>query len=158
MFPTTHDISPENLEVNLEGIAHVLNRGHDILIVSKPHLECIKAICDKFIAFKDKILFRFTIGSASDKVLKFWEPNAPDFCERLASLKHAFECGFETSVSCEPMLDERIEDVVTKVEPYVTDAIWIGKMNNCTARVNRNTNGDPTYIKAAEAIQRAAVR
>lgn len=153
MFPTTHDISPENLEINLKGIAHVLNRGHEILIVSKPHLECIKAICDRFVAFKDKILFRFTIGSASDKVLKFWEPNAPNFAERLASLRHAFSCGFATSASCEPMLDEYIELVVDAVYDYVTDAIWLGKMNDSVARVSRNTDGDIVYIQAAKEVE-----
>lgn len=153
MFPTTHDISPKNLEINLEGIAHVLNRGHEILIVSKPHLECIKAICDKFVAFKDKILFRFTIGSASNNVLAFWEPNAPDFMERIEALRHAFFCGFATSVSCEPMLDENIDLVVEAARAYVTDAIWLGKMNDCVTRVSRNTNGDPAYIKAAREVE-----
>lgn len=153
MFPTTHDITPAHLDLSLDGIAYILSRGHEVLIVSKPHLECIEAICKQFSGFRDKILFRFTIGSASDKVLKFWEPNAPNFAERLASLKHAFACGFATSVSCEPMLDEHIELVVDAVRDYVTDAIWLGKMNNCMARVNRNTDGDVTYLLAAEKLE-----
>jgi len=153
MFPTAHDITPEHLALNLEGIATVLGRGHEILIVSKPHLACIKAICEKFADFKDRILFRFTIGSASNTILKFWEPNAPSFEERLEALKYAFECGFETSVSCEPMLDENIHRVVAAVRDHVTDSIWIGKMNNCITRVTRNTGGDLVCIEAAEKLQ-----
>jgi DNA repair photolyase len=87
---------------------------------------------------KDRILFRFTIGSANDEVLSFWEPGAPSFRERLGSLKLAYHHGFETSVSCEPMLDDGIEDVVAAVEDYVTDAIWIGKANKLASRLSLN--------------------
>src|SRR5664280_2327835 len=89
MYPSAHDIRPEHLKENMEFLKHILEAGNEVLIVSKPHLECIKAICKEFEAYKDKILFRFTIGSADDNVLKFWEPGAPGFKERLECLKWA---------------------------------------------------------------------
>jgi len=88
MFPSTHDITLDHLNESLLVIERILQPGNDILLVSKPRLECIKAICEKFKNYKSKILFRFTIGSADSKVLKFWEPKAPDFNERLSCLKY----------------------------------------------------------------------
>ena len=44
MFPTTHDITPASLPVCLNQIQKVLSAGHSILIVSKPHADCIAAI------------------------------------------------------------------------------------------------------------------
>ena len=78
---------------------------------------------------KEQLLFRFTIGSALDEVLSFWEPGAPVFAERLAALELAWANGYQTSVSCEPMLDGHIDAVIHQVEPFVTDAIWLGKAN-----------------------------
>jgi DNA repair photolyase len=151
MFPTSHDILPSNLNACLTVLTKLLKAGNRVLIVSKPHLDVIKTLCKELELFKSRILFRFTIGSADDKVLKSWEPGAPDFAERLASLKYAKEHGFDTSVSCEPMLDNRIDVVITAVKPYVTDSIWLGRPNRLNANIAINTEGDP-------AVQKAAVR
>jgi hypothetical protein len=158
MYPSAHDIHPNHLEENMIFLNNILTAGNEVLIVSKPHLEVIKEICSRFVSYKNKILFRFSIGSADDNVLKFWEPNAPDFNERLDSLKWAFKEGFQTSISCEPMLDNHIEDVIDKVEPYVTETIWIGKINRLLGKTGRgrldfNGHNDPnTLLKAHELI------
>jgi DNA repair photolyase len=138
MFPSTHDITPEHLQENLTFLGHLLAAGNKVLIVSKPHLECVKSMCDAFIPFKGNILFRFTIGSADSNILKFWEPNAPDFNERLESLKYAFNSGYQTSVSCEPMLDDKIDQVIQQALPYVTETIWIGIPNLLIERLSKN--------------------
>jgi len=151
MFPTTHDITPNTLPVCLDQIHYIVDGGHEALIVSKPHYDCIAVICDVFKACKKKILFRFTIGSASNATLKLWEPGAPSFDERLASLKLAHRLGFETSISCEPMLDGNIDAVIKKVEPYVTDAIWLGKMNQVKARLTFN-RAPQAVVQAAEVL------
>jgi len=70
--------------------------------------------------------------------LNFWEPNAPDFEERLESLKYAFNAGYQTSISCEPMLDDKIDQVITQVSPYVTETIWLGKPNKLNERLSMN--------------------
>lgn len=136
MFPTTHDVFPETLDNVINYLEKWLAKGNDILIVSKPRLECIKAMCDKFKAYKKQIVFRFTIGSKYDKTLKFWEPDAPDYEERKKALKYAFEAGYETSVSCEPYLDKYIVELVEELLPYITNTIWVGKMNKIGSRVN----------------------
>lgn len=154
MFPSSHDIYPEHLSSSLSFLENLLSIGNNVLIVSKPHYECIQAICDKFAAFKDNILFRFTIGSSNSRVLEFWEPGAPNFDERLSSLELAYYKGFQTSVSCEPMLDNCIDDVVFKTLPFVTDAIWIGKMNSLFARLKINRETSKNVIRRAEELIR----
>jgi len=131
MFPSSHDITPGNLDACMIVIEKLLFVGNELLIVSKPNLACIRAICHRFKAFKNKVIFRFTIGACDDDILSFFEPNAPRYEERKASLKYAFEEGFETSVSVEPMLcADGIIDLVEDLEPFTTNSIWIGKMNH----------------------------
>ena len=130
MFPTTHDITQANLEPCLAVLKKMLAAGNEVLVVSKPHLVCVNRLCQELEAYKDQILFRFTIGSAAAAVLSFWEPHAPSYPERLASLREAFQRGYKTSVSCEPMLDGSILRVIDDARPYVTDAIWLGRVNN----------------------------
>ena len=151
MFPSSHDITPNNLDACLTVLKNLLVAGNRVLVVSKPHLECIKAICERFEAFKERILFRFTIGACDDGVLSYWEPNAPDYDERKASLIYAYESGFHTSVSVEPMLDAaNIDTLISELMPYVTNAIWIGKMNHL-GRLEKNA--DPVMQRAIEKIR-----
>jgi len=131
MFPSSHDITPHNLLACLIVLRKLLEAENRILIVSKPHLECIAAICRAFEDRKEQILFRFTIGAMDNQVLSLWETNAPSYEERKEALKHAYQKGFETSVSAEPMLDsDHIDDLVDDLMPFVTNAIWIGLMNH----------------------------
>ena len=129
MFPTSHDITEESLDNCLIVLKKLVEAGNEVLVTTKPKINCIKQICDNFGEFKDNIQFRFTITSNDDKKLKFWEPNAPTYNERLKSLKYAFNKNFKTSVSIEPFLDEDPVELIKKVLPYVTDSIWVGKMN-----------------------------
>lgn len=149
MFPSSHDIHPDNLKYTLRFLENILQPGNNVLIVTKPHLKCIKAICNQFEAYKQNILFRFTIGSSNSKILKFWEPHAPSYRERVKSLKHAHKSGFQTSISCEPMLDELVENIVNDVLPFVTDCIWIGKANYLIRRLKMNGENDETTLKKA---------
>ena len=151
MFPTSHDITPRNVEHCLLVLMKLLDAGNDVLIVSKPRIECVELLCGDLDRFKSQIVFRFSIGSADDRVLEYWEPGAPTFRQRLSCLKYAFEQGFETSVSCEPMLDDRIEDVVKAVRPYTTDSIWIGKVNNLAPIIRLNCPGNQVVTSRAAA-------
>ena len=61
------------------------------------------------------------------------EPNAPKSQERMVSLTYAFEHGFRTSVSMEPMLDTaNIGALIESLYPYVSEDIWLGTMNHLT--------------------------
>ncbi len=149
MFPSSHDIHPNHLDETIYYLEKILHCGNTVLIVTKPHLICIQEICNKFSLYKKNILFRFTIGSSNNETLKFWEPGAPVFEERLESIKWAFSNGYKTSISCEPMLDDNIEDVIIKTTDYVTDYIWLGKINFLLRRLKMNGINDKESIDRA---------
>ena len=152
MFPTTHDITEGNLADCLMVLKKLLGAGNQVLVVSKPHLNCIKVLCQELETYKDQILFRFTIGSADDAVLSFWEPHAPNYRERIDSLRWAFEQGYKTSVSCEPMLDGNIQRVIDDARPFVTDAIWLGRVNNLRSMLAFNAPSNRTARAKAEEL------
>jgi len=129
MFPSSHDITPTSLNNCIIVLNRLLKVGNEVLITTKPNLSCIKKICDYFFKFKSQIQFRFTITSLDCELLKFWEPNAPKFEERIESLKYAFNSNYKTSVSIEPFLDKNPIPLIKKLIPLVTESIWIGKMN-----------------------------
>jgi hypothetical protein len=131
MFPSSHDIVdiPEVEQACLDVLEKLLECGNSVLLTTKPRLSVVRKIICQFSDFKDKLQFRFTITSRNDNLLKFWEPNAPLFEERLSCLELAFTEDFKTSVSIEPFLDHDPQTLVKMVEPYSTESIWIGKMN-----------------------------
>lgn len=153
MFPSSHDITPNNINEAMIVLRKILEADNEVLVVSKPHYVCIKKICDTFTEYKDKILFRFTIGSYDNNVLKFWEPNAPELKERMKALRYAFNNGYETSVSCEPMMDDRVDKVIDAVKPYVTETIWLGKVNLMWSRLKRNTDMNDVIVKKATELE-----
>jgi len=155
MFPTTHDITPTNLSACIQKLTRLLAPGNEGIIVTKPHLDYVKALCEVFPMFKDQFVFRFTIGSSNSDTLRFWEPGAPDFEERLSSLKYAHWKGYQTSVSCEPMLDNNIADVVEQVLPYVTETVWIGKPNKLKGRLSVNGHNDEETMTRADRLQQS---
>lgn len=131
MFPSSHDIidSPEVKEACFIVIKKLLEAGNDILITTKPKLSITKDIIGQFYSFKEQLQFRFTITSLNNRLLSFWEPNAPTYEERFASLKYAYEKNFRTSVSIEPFLDHTPQTLINMLSPYVTESIWLGPMN-----------------------------
>lgn len=147
MFPSSHDITPEHLNESIIMLRNILKSGNQVLIVSKPNLEGIQRICESFTDCKDRILFRFTIGSTDSSILKYWEPNAPSFEERLECLRLAFKSGYQTSISSEPLLDKNVDDLINQLSPNVTDSIWIGKPNKLIYRTRVNGWGDEETVK-----------
>ena len=152
MFPTTHDITPLNIDACTEALLSMLSAGNDVLIVSKPHLSCLRHICSKVSSYRKQILFRFTIGTSNDEVMSFWEPDTTSYNERLECLKYAFFKSFNTSVSSEPMLDGSIDKVVHAVKPYVTDAIWLGRVNQIKSALAQNCPKDKEAKRMADEL------
>jgi hypothetical protein len=122
---------------------------------SWPCLPCVERLCSELAPFRNQIVFRFSIGSASNAVLKFWEPGAPTFKQRLACLKAAYLHDFQTSVSCEPMLDDNIDRVVDAVHPYVTDSIWLGKINRLRSILPQTCPNDADTLQRGEKLMAA---
>lgn len=148
MFPTAHDIVPENLNHYMEHLRLLLEAGNRVLIVSKPHFSCIEKLCEVFSSWRKQILYRFTITARKDELLRYWEPKAPLFQERYDCLAHAFEKGFQTSVSVEPMLDVKdVIKMIDKLYPYVTHSIWIGMMNKIDKRITLKTKTDYRQVE-----------
>jgi DNA repair photolyase len=144
MLPTTHDITIGTIDAVRRVARHLLAHENELLIVSKPRLELIQSLClglqNACRYPRARVLFRFTIGSYLDSTLKFWEPGAPCFSERLATLAWCHHDGWQTSVSMEPMLEcnQRMIELVEMVAPQVSDTIWLGKMNQPEARLKAN--------------------
>jgi DNA repair photolyase len=146
MFPSTHDIfdiSPFK-EVCFIVLRKLLESRNEVLITTKPKLTIIQGIDHEFCQFKEQIQFRFTLTSINDELLKFWEPNAPRFKERLTSLEYAFSRGFKTSVSIEPFLDYDPAELIETITPFTTESIWIGRMNYIS-RKNLSKEEKPHY-------------
>jgi len=131
MFPSSHDIVdiPGIREACFTTLGKLLESNNEVLVTTKPNFSIIQQIDNLYSGYKKYLQFRFTITSADNNLLKFWEPNAPLFEERLDSLKYAFDRKYRTSVSIEPFLDRKPQVLVSIVEPFCTESIWIGKMN-----------------------------
>jgi len=156
MFPSAHDIFLENVDDYIKVAINILNAGHDIICVSKPRIKCIKKICKamsklpKKMNIKQRFQFRFTICSDNNEILKDWEPFAPSLDERIESLKYAFEHGFVTSISIEPILDNP-DKLIKLITPYITPvkgSIWIGYMSNCPSDIDIEDSHIEKRIKA----------
>lgn len=152
MFPTAHDITDQNIDECLAVIGRMLAAGNDLLIVSKPRLSCVKRLCDELAPYRAQLVFRFSIGSTDDAVLSFWEPGAPGFKDRLASLKTACLRDFQTSVSGEPMLDGNPDALIAAVHPFVTDSIWLGKVNRLRQILQFNCPRNAEAVRRGEAL------
>jgi len=159
MFPTTHDITPRNLSESICVLRKLLKAGNKVLLVSKPHSDCIEAICDSFQGYRKRLMFRFTIGSHDDRILSFWEPNAPCFNERLQCLMYAYESGYQTSVSCEPFLEPGLNEVIDlfeKLKTYITHSLWFGKLRHFNKRMDMTgvtSEQKERFIKPLKAAQ-----
>lgn len=152
MFPSAHDITPGNLSICLDAIGEMLEYGHELLIVSKPHPECIEAICSRFGLHRKRIMFRFTMGAFLES--PFWEPHAPGLLDRIKALNHTFVAGFRSSISCEPLLvtPKRLMNWIPVLDELVTDTIWIGKPNQLRQRLRINGECDAETEEKAAAI------
>jgi DNA repair photolyase len=152
MFPTSHDITPRNLKGCVETIHYMLGEGRKVLVVSKPHFECVSVMLDEFEDQTDNVEFRFTLGALSKPVLAFWEPGAPSAFERLHCIEYAASFGFKVSVSAEPCLDWGIQTVHLLAEACFqagADHIWFGMLNQWERRLAHLTDAQ----RAAEPYQ-----
>jgi hypothetical protein len=114
----------------------LLKSGNLVLITTKPDPHCIQQLMYQLRQWRDQIVFRFTITSLSEHRLRHWEPHAPTFFERERALMHAHREGWTTSVSIEPYLDPDPVPLLLRVFPYVTETVWLGKLNYKTTEFN----------------------
>lgn len=141
MFPSSHDLFPEHLDIIVKYLRRILDAGNRILIVSKPRFDVIPHIADEFIISARRIEFRFTIGTDEDETMKFWEPNAPSYKERKMCVKYTSICGYRTSVSMEPLLTETPENVINDLKKWACE-FWLGKMNHVSLNLEGEAETD----------------
>lgn len=154
MFPSAHDFCSGYRRECFSTLENLLQAGNRVLVVTKPSLETIRDLCTTFSWYRNReqILFRFTIGTLDRTLAGYWEPGAPWPSNRLLALYLAHQAGFATSVSMEPLLDApRVDELIRRVDPLVTETIWIGTMREIKRRVIPGT--DPAAIAAIRAGQ-----
>lgn len=156
MFPSTHDITPFNVDAYIRVASLILKKGNRLLIVSKPHWDCMDKTMRALEAYREQILFRFTLGAMDEQLTRFWEPGAPSPLERLNVLDTASGRGFATSISIEPMLAgvEETVRVVENVLPAKPQTVWVGKMNRPRSRIPINSTEIEEAICRIEKQQR----
>lgn len=136
-FPANHDITPVLLQPSLLYIGNLLRAGNNVLVCSKPHLECVRAICDQFDGYKEQLSFDMTITTMDEHRSRLFEPGAPLPQERLAALRYASHQGVKCSVRIEPMLEAEVNTgmLIECVYPYISGNITLGKMVNAGKRL-----------------------
>jgi len=147
MYQTNSDISPQHIKEHIFMIGKILKAGNSIFCITKPHYECVEKICKEFYNYKDKIELCFTIGSTNTETLAFWESGASNYQERKASLCMAYDQGFTTSVSAEPLLDRDLDGLVEELTPFITRHLWFGKMNFPMQGLSANGHWDIETMK-----------
>lgn len=147
MMPSSHDISSANVDAAIECLKNLLERGNRVLVVTKAQLSAVNSMIaalksPPLARYRDSVSFRVTIGTADEVMIRRFEPGAPDFHERFMALRSLFMAGFRTSVSAEPLLGgiDTFNDLYLRVRRYVTDCIWVGKMNMPRQRIRMNTD------------------
>ena len=150
MFPSTHDITPANVMDCGGFLAEILKPGNRVLIVSKPHAGVVDYLCKLLARWGEQVEFRFTIGARDDALLRYWEPSAPGFDERMNAAEMADGHGYNVSFSVEPMLDSAdILGLVAEMTPFA-ETIWIGKMNQVRRRVQIYDDEDRRQVERIE--------
>lgn len=153
MFPTTSDILPEFYEQYLKRIKSILNDGHSLVLVSKPHREVWDKLVTELAPYKDRVIVRFTIGSQNDELLRVLEPGAPTFEERFYCLRLMFENGFTTSVSMEPAIDLlHTPELINKLLPYCSLDLWVGTLNHID-KLRKLNQGNQEVLDAINKIE-----
>lgn len=148
MMPSSHDIDRKNTSYAAECLKRLLDNNNRVLIVTKPRAAAIGGLISvltsaPYSAKKDMVTFRLSISTADEVLLRRFEPDAPDFHERLMALRELKLAGLRAGVSAEPLLGgyDTFRDLYARVKPFLTDEIWVGKLNQGRQRIHMNTGG-----------------
>lgn len=131
MFPTMHDISELNQVYYRHYLYILLNNDNKVLVVTKGNVEMFSVINHVITNCPGKLKnleIRVTIGSLNDVTLAHFEPHAPSAKQRLRVIETAYKSGIKTSISCEPMLDRSVLNLIPVAKMYASE-IWFGLAN-----------------------------
>jgi len=144
MFPTTHDITLDNIHRIVDATGAMLDRGNTILFVTKAGptpIDLLLYYLDQFPHSRKSIEFRFSITTLNYKTQRFWEPDAPHIIDRIEAMKDANCAGFRVSVSCEPMLFKDEAEILPHFQAMIlagASEVWYGYLKNARARIAQN--------------------
>lgn len=131
MFPTMHDITSTTKTIYAQLLRDLLMLDDKVLVVTKGNKEMFEVIDFLNTACPEKfenLELRVTIGSIDNERLKYFEPGAPSCYERVSLLRYAKMNGIKVSISCEPMLDDSVKDLIWTAMELECD-IWFGLAN-----------------------------
>jgi len=128
-YPSTHNITKNNIDICLVTIKEILTAGNDLLLVLKPFPDVVEKLCMQLQQWKKQIEFRFTITTMDDSIIEIFEPNGPSYEERRIALNIAFGLGYKTSLSIEPYLTVTVEKLIMDLQHMITGLIFVGPMN-----------------------------
>jgi DNA repair photolyase len=153
MYPSMHDTFEETAGDAIKVIGNMLKANGNVLWVTKPRYKVVKRVLDKFSKYKisafeeprnylqgqPHIKIRMSISTNNDDYIAYYEENAPKYDEREKALILAYEMGADVGASCEPYFPVKLKDGEDPIEKfiewvryllqYITDELWIGKMN-----------------------------
>ena len=157
MMPSSHDIFDNNVHDICVVTEKMIDAGHDVLLVSKPRLSCIRYIINYFDTPKSEfakrhIDFKLTIGSHDNTDIRFWEGNAPLFEERFECVKLLHSHGYTVGISSEPLLTTDPVRLFHILEPYI-NSIWFGEMNYSSSLFKVTTPEDELYLGKLKTIR-----
>lgn len=145
MLPSGHDIT----EITQEAVADLARRLLEartpvgmpettLLLVTKAWGPSVQHVCERLELLcprpaegrRPRVVWRLSIGGKDERLRAFWEPHASSFAHRAEVLEWLHKNGWQTSVSCEPLLEPPAAvDLVGGLAPWVSDTIWVGKCN-----------------------------
>lgn len=132
-FPTMHDFNTvTDAVVGFMWVVCLLVCGAHIMIHTKgrytPMRVLLRLMAQLPEEYRKRIQVRITVGSSNNWTLSAWEPKAPPYHERRASLQLAYRLGFKTVVAITPMLDGTAAAICRDLGAFATDGFWIGMM------------------------------
>ena len=143
LFPSAHDITPGTVEACGIVLEKLLTAGNRVLIVTKADGPCCDEIRRRIEPWREasdadgrrQVTWRLSIGCLNETFRAWWEPGAPSIEMRIEVLRGLARDGWQTSVSCEPLLEPwKAVELVDAVCSHVTETIWIGACRELKAR------------------------
>lgn len=139
MLPSTHDLTEATYGPLLDAALRLLEAGNRLLLVTKstsPVAQFQRELLGRSPGARQRVEWRFTVGTLDDDLAALWEPGAPPPSWRLEVLRRTAADGWQTSLSAEPLLDPWTAglDLVLTAAPHVTGTIWIGAARQLARR------------------------
>ena len=132
-FCTTCDPCPdeETTAITVEAIRMIMERSHlTVRILSKKTL--IRTVAKELRAYRDRIIFGLSTGTADPAVSAAIEQNASPILERVETLHWLQDSGFRTYGMLCPVLPSEVDNVeklLDQIRPECCEQIWAEAIN-----------------------------